>query len=455
MEDERIAPFLARIYQACHHCGKPGTDASALRRCSRCRRVCYDSVDCQKADWRAHKVFCGAYSALRGDVMALDAPPGEPSADVRTLNARAIARVVQKLRVLQFALGRELEVTERNLLGWEPRCLACARTEEDVHAGGGPNEPLTPCANCKLSFYCSDAHRVFAEPAHTAPDAAYGGRSQCDVNRTIRGDALLRGAVEGPAGPVRWAPDRVLPRWAPLSGDWESEYMSELVQAGLPPPARAPLLRAASDGLVLPLTILWALERLNEGDEWTRRREMTVHIIGASQEELLRAMQFEEILHRLPELQTLNLVLIGPEMTPFLDGGAAIPMDVCPQCARRGRRRVHFHRDGLYHDYVSALGGAYKKPDLAVAFNSGCGSEETESWKPTLRLLGERGVPSIFTAFNTDEVALDSVLLEEAGAHLLPGLSGPNPWGSLDLKLEPNKVRGFYASCAYVAGVFK
>lgn len=51
----------------------------------------------------------------------------------------------------------------------------------------------------------------------------------------------------------------------------------------------------------------------------------------------------------------------------------------------------------VYHDFVASQGSAYIPPDLAIAFNSGCGSEKTQSWLPTVRLLVEKKVTSVFT----------------------------------------------------------
>ena len=40
----RYPPYLSRIYQACYYCHKPQSSDEPLSRCSRCRRVCYDSI---------------------------------------------------------------------------------------------------------------------------------------------------------------------------------------------------------------------------------------------------------------------------------------------------------------------------------------------------------------------------------------------------------------------------
>lgn len=50
-----------------------------------------------------------------------------------------------------------------------------------------------------------------------------------------------------------------------------------------------------------------------------------------------------------------------------------------------------------YHEYVEAQGSKFAPPDLAIAFNSGCGSVETQLWEPTLSLLAARKIPSLFT----------------------------------------------------------
>ena len=50
-----------------------------------------------------------------------------------------------------------------------------------------------------------------------------------------------------------------------------------------------------------------------------------------------------------------------------------------------------------YHDFILSQGSSYVKPDLAVAFNSGCSQEETISWKKTIASLVEHAIPSVFT----------------------------------------------------------
>jgi splicing suppressor protein 51 len=43
------------------------------------------------------------------------------------------------------------------------------------------------------------------------------------------------------------------------------------------------------------------------------------------------------------------------------------------------------------------MGATFTKPDLAIAFNSGCSQEAVSSWKETIAFLMQNNIPSIFT----------------------------------------------------------
>lgn len=134
--------------------------------------------------------------------------------------------------------------------------------------------------------------------------------------------------VTSASGQFMWAPERVKAPWAPVDGlTWDGEFAEHLrssvgIPANLP---IAPWIRAASDNLTIPMTILYALEKLNDTDAWTKKPTLTIHvgsclasiflllperdyqIIGAATMEMAASMVFEEILHRLPEVKTLKV----------------------------------------------------------------------------------------------------------------------------------------------------
>ncbi|KAJ2927006.1 hypothetical protein H1R20_g10098, partial [Candolleomyces eurysporus] len=356
-------------------------------------------------------------------------------------------------------IGRPLTVIERNLFGWEPRCAACGITDRMIRIrakqqGQPSSTQLQKCMDCQSTFFCSPRHFALIKKTHgTVPINGYGNLSQCQLNQQIREDVrffnLLADAKtsispDAPtaladSAPLTWAPERVMDEWSSLKGStWEGEFASHLdVPAG-----KGPFLRSASDGLALPMTILYALEVLN--GEWKPKDTLVIHVLGPSGPEIQNSMVFEEIVHRLPGLKRLELLLCGPEMSAVnqtdTQGGPEMELDTCP----------------TYHEHIQQKGSSFKVPDLAVAFNSGASEVESDSWKETMKMLIEKKVPSVFTSFNELEAGKESAMLSELGAPLVPEL-GPcrNPWGSMLLKTEPGRLDGFYNSNGWFAGGFK
>lgn len=204
----------------------------------------------------------------------------------------------------------------------------------EASRNGPTSEPLphlSPCPRCDLSFCCSPAHWEVARPLHDGScEDGHDGLSHCDINREVRADVKFADVINGFGGPAQeftWAPERTASTWTTLNGtSWEKEFGDELRQSIRVPDAHSmgPWIRAASDNLSMPMTILYALEQLNDDDAWTRKHTLTIHVrwfcpvlccavahpqqmIGASMKEIQAAMAFEEILHRLPEVKTLKV----------------------------------------------------------------------------------------------------------------------------------------------------
>ncbi|KAJ6502868.1 hypothetical protein C8R47DRAFT_969635 [Mycena vitilis] len=469
MQAERVPPLPARIGMACYKCFKE-EDVSPSR-CSGCHRIAYCSPECQKTDWKSHKPMCKALSAIEKDPAAfaalLSTVANQATTDLGAL--RTITEEHRSIILKFFVSSSPVNVLERNLVGWESRCIVCTRTDQlirmEATMNGPATEPfprLSPCPRCDLSFCCSRAHWEIARPLHDGPcEDGHDGLSHCDINREVRADVKFADVMSGLGDPSKeftWAPDRTTSAWTTLSGtSWEKEFGDEMRKSIGVPEARpmGPWIRAASENLSMPMTILYALEQLNDNDVWTRKHTLTIHMIGASMKEIQGAMAFEEILHRLPEVKTLKLVLCGPEMP----GGRApqiITMETCPSCTRRGRKRVHEHATDTYHGFVGSKGSKFEAPDLCIAFNSGASEQSSHTWPATFKILVDRKLPSVFTSYNRDEAEGEAVLLRAAGAKLISDL-GPakNPWGSIKVIPEPNQVFGFYAVNGWIAGAFR
>ncbi|TRM60622.1 hypothetical protein BD626DRAFT_504669 [Schizophyllum amplum] len=162
-----------------------------------------------------------------------------------------------------------------------------------------------------------------------------------------------------------------------------------------------------------------------------------IQVLGPAVEpELMKAQLFEEIMHQLPKVQTLQIIFCGPDIPPNSENW--MEMETCPRCRRAGRKRRQRLYSRTYHEYALRLGSAYEVPDLAVAFNSGCSQEARDSWAGTIKHLVQRKVPTIFTAFNREEGEAEGKLFANAGA-----------------TLEPHAVTGFYSVNGWLACGFK
>ncbi|KAJ7447651.1 hypothetical protein FB451DRAFT_1054349 [Mycena latifolia] len=448
MQQQRMPPLPARLGLACYQCFKE--ENTPLSRCSGCHRISYCSID-----WKQHKPMCKALE--NGNPLAVAilffSLPNEPT----TAYSQKVGAGRGGFRA--DLITRQPTMVEGNLVGWEPRCMVWC-VFRLLHP--------SPCPQCNVSFCCSPAHWEAAHVLHHAPcEDGYDGLSHCEMNREVHGDVMFEEAMVSAydaSGQFMWAPDRVKSSWSALvRTSWASEF-SDLMcsSAGVPDShPMAPWIRAAFDNLTMPMTILYALERLKADDAWTKKHTLTIHasssfgvarfnfdaqqIIGTATKEIEAALIFEEILHRLPEIKTLKLLLCGPEV-PGLRIPKVIPTETCPSlaCSR-----------STYHSYVQNQGTKFEKPDLCIAFNSGA-SQESHTWPATLKVLVERKIPSVFTAYNREEAEGEAALLRAAGARLLPGM-GPiqNPWGSIKVIPEPNKIYGFYAVNGWLAGGFQ
>ncbi|KAG6897625.1 hypothetical protein C0992_012854 [Termitomyces sp. T32_za158] len=325
-----------------------------------------------------------------------------------------------------------------------------------------------------MAFYCSQGHWDAVKNHHVrgACEDGYDDLTQCQMNQEIQKDVVFANIMAN-ASPMEfsWAPERIKPSWESLKNkSWDSEYASGIMEAfGLPVAVVGPFVRGASIALSMPMTILHALEHLNCDDQWTRK------VLGASQLEIHHARIFEEILHRLPEVKTLELVFCGPELSKLVASNEIIhdlDMETCEDCATLKRKRVQRLAKQyvpqspvipllsvikrLYHDYAKSLGDTFMKPDLAVAFNSGLSAEDASSWKDTISFLITSKIPTVFTAYNREEAEAEARILHSAGANLIPEL-GPisNTWRSISFKKEPQKVIGFYSVNGWLAGGFR
>lgn len=157
-----------------------------------------------------------------------------------------------------------------------------------------PRQTLLSCPDCKMSFYCSDEHWKSASKVHREQPCEDGHDelTQCQMNQEIRANALFVEMMAGTKGgtnglPYNFAPDRVKPLWTSLGDStWDREFSDEIQQQlELTSDSKfsvSSYVRAATETLSMPMTVLSALEQLDDSDKWTKKNTLVIHVCIAA-----------------------------------------------------------------------------------------------------------------------------------------------------------------------------
>ncbi|KAF8881411.1 hypothetical protein CPB84DRAFT_1735217 [Gymnopilus junonius] len=481
MDHRRVPPILVNLGLACFYCLSGRSAENSLSQCG-CRHLWFCDQECQMAQWPDHQEFCTAYQAVERkygpDLL-------KPYSFVRKnpythhfINEEEVEECLDSVGCLVMdKLEEELQRTllnhECNVLGWEPHCLACGRSDAifriEARLANQNTSPsvLKPCPGCALSFFCCDLHWLSMKSKHQDEPSKYSREnlSHCEMNRRCFDDMrcsqiLLPGSN---VGEFNWVPERTVPSWSSLQdSDW-THYLSDLANTLSSHSSKGhdfleAALRAVSENLSMPMTILWGLEILNgDDDSWTMKEVLNIHVIGAAEVEIMNDEIFEEILHRLPLVKTLMMTFVGPDLDDLTGEDPIInEIEICAQCESNGRMMIHDHHPKTYHEYIADQGSGFVKPDLAIAFNSVCCKGDIASWTRTYHAMFRQHIPSLFTAYNEAEAIRESILFKGAGITFHPELSPRrNPWGSLLSKMEPKTLTRFYEFNGWISGGWK
>ena len=388
---------LAHVGAACGHCARIGIEN--LQRCSACQRAWFCNSACQKAGWRVHKEACKRLRNLLGPITAACAKTDPPNVDGWK----------QRCMTLVALLGPGTKLQWCNAIHYEAHCRVCFATRSD-----GPLRPA--CTSCYWYWGCTEhVARVAAD--HSPVDCHMFARSNA-LQTEIRQFCLSSGAPG-----INWAPSGIEPVLrGTLPASWQDylEWRGRDEVAQLPPSFSL----ALTQNLSQPLTALLAMQKCGVLPQ--DKTALVIHVVGAAEYDGLPSPVWEEILHQWPGLQALRLHFVGPQlpMSAEVCSGPALSLGTCPECTARGRIREARYTAALYHEFAEAHG--YREPDLAIAFNSGVGEEDFESWLPTLQLLIARGIPTCFTAYNQSEAEHAQATLEKlAGCIVQPAAANP------------------------------
>ncbi|XP_056593961.1 putative protein MSS51 homolog, mitochondrial [Triplophysa dalaica] len=205
--------------------------------------------------------------------------------------------------------------------------------------------------------------------------------------------------------------------------------------------------RVCSEFLSRPLTIGMGLKMFNLNPY---SRPLTIHVVGAGQSETMgaRTTDMDELSRMFPGHQGLEVVMVGPEV---VQGPIMRP----PLRAFGPRGRVYISAyKGLYHQFWEEVieRGEAAKPDLVVGFHPGFdGQEVSEDWLPTLLLLRDFNIPTLFTMVADAERQSFLQMFLELEMHVKD--TGSNPFSSLKPEQQPkspNKPLS-YANAYYIS----
>ncbi|KAF9528730.1 hypothetical protein CPB83DRAFT_853654 [Crepidotus variabilis] len=474
IDGRRHLPTLAYIGAVCFRCYKAESPDLRLSKCGKCLRVAYCSTECQKADWKRHKPFCNAWHKLLHDndqTIAFDSSINSdmsPSA----LRLRLSKRVETESTYLQQLMGRPLTPVEKNILVWEPSCMACSVTDRLIKRHGLPNRAVKPCLGCAITFSCCEPHWDLIKEVHisTPSQDSVGEFAQCQMNQWLRENEAFSIRVSNnpdptDPGPFRWFPKRIEEAYTPLQKknwwDIKEPYIQLMdLDEKSSQKDKDVRFRAVTEALSIPLSILFVMEVLNNGDDdWKRRTTLTIHILGSPDYSVSNNEMYEEILHLVPGIKALKVVFVASgyrQLVPPTSINVVKPLAVCSSCEVIGKKLFNEFCDSTYHSFIQEKGYRFVKPDLCIVFHPRISPETSSGWTLTVELLKKRKVPTIVTAYTRPNAEAEYAFLDSLGVKFVDSLSlRLNPFGALTCRSEPHAVAGFIAANLWFSGAFK
>lgn len=313
----------------------------------------------------------------------------------------------------------------------QPYCSSCYRSAYQL---SHKEITLKACPNCQLLHHCSSC----SDPHTKDVCATYQIQNQIEHFRhelfedtgkasVIACTASPRSSLKSFAKSGGWYDYYInISDKSFIKGNITSDFSKITSAASQGPPEklefeedRRLFLLLGTDTLTMPLTIAAALEDLN----LLTKPTLKIHMLGATGREFLAMSVFEEILHLVPSIKSLDITAVGPSSQLYGQGPEGYApkynLPCCEACTSKGKKRPLSAYKGLYHDFAAS--SFYERPDLIVAFNSGCvdGDDADSDWDKTIRLIVDSDVPALFTTYNPREAEHEQAKMKSLGAKFL------------------------------------
>lgn len=300
---------------------------------------------------------------------------------------------------------------------------------------------LSPCAECKITHWCSQNCRNLSYPKHqrelcsdlselVAYNSMRCSRRFLDLGALRLEDSSVSLPTEHPRSTyvrlsslVSWRDYFELSKFPTIScisttnriTSFDSETVTNYMD-----------LKNTSNGMTCALTILAGLEATIA--DLDTKSALTIHLVGAAQWEVSKMMLTEELFHLCPGLEHLTVGYVGPENHFFnynYLNGVDSPvtdlrsLDTCKECESNGRSNRIFAYRGLYHEFLTTDLATHHSPDLIVTFTSGHQDSNIDTWAPTLKQILASNKPAVFTTFNVKEASEEEAAFDKLGASFI------------------------------------
>ncbi|CAL4138887.1 unnamed protein product [Meganyctiphanes norvegica] len=323
---------------SCFECYTKPQGEERLKTCGGCHLVQFCSKDCQKKNWSTHKYFCRAAKAQ-----------SEPGRDIYSTANKKIEKgkkwfniVKETSQLLQGILGFKFEHIDGILLSAPRVCNFCWNSESST---------LKLCEDCCAVYYCSGAHFEADAAVH---------KSLCrSLKLMVKCDELL--ATKG-------YPD-LLSMPFPSKSVTKYEKLPKGILDLINIPSN-PIDAISSDWLSYPLSILYALEKIGLGIDSSpvhEAKKLTIHMMDCANELHIfhNSLIWEYLFHRLPNLKSLRVVMIDPELFHELGytDSNHFQMSLCEDCEQRGRKLAVSVEENLR---IYKWSDRYVRPDVIL-----------------------------------------------------------------------------------------
>lgn len=422
------ARFVASSFGlACSYCF---SDHNKLSACSRCHKVYYCNVTCQRKHWADHKGCCQVFADVEETLREENKP--------MTCGLDRLRNVQQALEMTHLFAGEGMV----RMFLYGPSCSICYKSP--FHFGQKSTKDWYRCKTCNFGWCCSEAHWKIYKPQHTA--AVCQKYQNCVADEKFFFNHWKRDQDR-----FVYCPHDVYPSLVqsfPTSWDeyfrWRDKDGYVRDRHRLPPN----FFRCATDYLSQICTVLYGMDRIISFEKVREFKTLHIHVIGASHYEFPAEYSWEEIMHIFPNIQEFTVTFIGPDVQDSDRCMSSVEkVEVCPDCQSQGRIRQHSFYSGMYHDYKAS--SYFKFPDVCVAYNTGMHEQYVDSWETTVQSLLDMNVPCVFTSFDEKEAGKDGKALHRMQANMIEEPC-KNPFSSEWTVLDMEETDKFYQKNMYV-----